>query len=74
MYRAGTSSETGAWDRVLAILSVKIVSTSTFLSWFDPAEACWAFLQEWEFDTIVAELKQVIQMFNKGSMICKTFD
>ena len=60
MYRVGAGAETGAWDGALAVLGVKVVSTGASSGWFDLAEACWAFLREREFDTIVAELEQVV--------------
>ena len=74
VYRTDAGAEVGAWDKALAVLGVGIVFISAFLGWFDPAEACWAFLQEWKLDAIVAELKQVVQTLDRGSMICKTFD
>ena len=74
VYRAGASAETGTWDGVLAVLNIEIVSTAVFSSWFDPAEASWAFLQEQKFNAIVAELEQVVQTFDKGLIICKMFD
>ena len=74
VYRAGAGAETGTWDKVFAMLGVGVVSTNAFLGWFNPAEACWAFLQEQEFDNIVAEIEQVVWTLDRGSMICKTFD
>ena len=69
MYRVGAGAETGTWDGALVVLGVGVVFTGVFSGWFDPAEACWMFLQEQEFDTIVAELKRVVQTFDRGSMI-----
>ena len=74
MYRAGAGTEAGAWNGALALLDIEVVSTSAFLGWFDSVNACWAFLQEREFDAIVAELEQVLWTLDRGSMICKTFD
>ena len=74
MYRAGAGADIGAWDGVLAVLGVEVISINAFLGWFDLAKACWAFLWEWEFDAIVVELKQVVQMFDRNLMICKMFD
>ena len=42
------------------MLSVAVVSTGASSGWFDPAEACWAFLRERKFDAIMVELEQVI--------------
>ena len=74
IYKAGTGVEAGAWDRALAVLGVGVISTNASLGWFDLAIACWAFLQKREFDTILAELKQVVWMLDRGLMICKIFD
>ena len=74
MYMVGAGAEVDAWDGVLAVLGVGVVSTDTSSGWFDPAEACWAFLREQEFDALVAELEQVVWTLDRGSMICKTFD
>ena len=74
VYKAGAGAEAGAWDRALVVLSVGIVSTGASLSWFDLAEVCWAFLQDREFDAIMAELEQVVQTLDKILIICKTFD
>ena len=72
VYRAGAGAEAGAWDGALVVLGVRVVSTGTSLGWFDPAEVYWAFLQEREFDAIVAELEQVVWTLDRGSIICKT--
>ena len=74
VYRVDAGAETGAWDRAFAVLDIGVISTSTSLGWFYPAEACWAFLQEREFDAIMAELEQVIQTLDRDLIICKTFD
>ena len=57
IYRVGASAEAGAWDGALTMLGIGVISTSASSGWFDPAEACWAFLQKQEFDAIVVELK-----------------
>ena len=46
MYRAGAITETSAWDEALMVQGVGVVSTGAFLDQFNPAEACWASLQE----------------------------
>ena len=74
MYRAGVSAKTGAWDGAFAMLDVRVVSIDASLGWFNPAEAYWAFLQEREFDAIMAELKLVVQTLDRDLMICKMFD
>ena len=57
VYRTSAGAEAGTWNRALAVLDVRVISTGAFSGWFDLAETCWAFLQEREFDIIVAELK-----------------
>ena len=71
---AGAGAEAGAWDRALAMLGVGVVSTGTFLGWFNLAEACWAFPQERKVDAIVAKFKQVVRTLDRGLIIYKTFD
>ena len=60
IYRVDAGTEAGAWDGALAMLGIGVISTSVSSGWFDPAEACWAFLREQEFDAIVVELEQVV--------------
>ena len=74
VYRVDAGAEIGAWDRVLVVLGVEVVSTGAFSGWFNLAEACWTFLQEQVFDAIVAELEQVVWTLNRGLMICKIFE
>ena len=40
VYRVDAGAETGAWDRAFAVLDIGVISTSTSLGWFYPAEAC----------------------------------
>ena len=56
------------------MLGIGVVFISISLGWFNLAEVCKAFLQKREFDTIVAELEQVVQTFDKGLIICKMFN
>ena len=56
------------------MLDVGVVFISASSGWFDPAEAYSAFLQEREFDAIVAELEQVVRTLDRDLMICKIFD
>ena len=71
---AGVGSEAGAWDGALAVLGVEFISIVAFLGWFDPADTCWAFLQDWKFDAIVAELEHMVWTLDRSLIICKTFD
>ena len=74
VWRTSTDTEAGSLDRTSAMLNASVISTSAFLGWFNPAEAYQAFLQEQKFDSIVAELKIVVWIFDRGSMIYITFD
>ena len=73
IYIVGLSAEIVTWNRVLAVLDIEIISTSTFLGEFNLTEAYWVFLREQEFDTIVAGLKQVVQTFDKDSISWASF-
>ena len=74
MYKVDAGAEAGIWDGALAVLGIGVVSTNTSSDWFNPAKVYWAFVREREFDAIVAELEQVVQMLDKSLIICKTFD
>ena len=74
VYKVDAGAKTGAWDRALVVLGIRVVSTNAFSGWFDLAEACWAILQEQEFDTIVVELEQVVWMLDRSLMIWKMFN
>ena len=69
VYKTGIGAEAGAWDGAVAVLGIGVIFTNAFLSWFDSAKPCWAFLQEKEFDAIVAELEQVVWTLNRSLII-----
>ena len=70
MYEVDRDTKTCTWNRVFAVLGVRVVLTNTFLGWFESTKACSVFWQEQKFDTIVAKLDQVVQTFDRGLIIC----
>lgn len=40
MYKTDIVIETGIWNEAFVIINVRVISTSDFLSWFNPDETC----------------------------------